>query len=323
MPDLVTHYYFGEQVLASLPEHLNQAIQKDIFFHTTPGPDVWFPMGFYGGKNKAKCKRGGYMHKNHTGAFLTALAREAQSQEDKDALFSYLTGFLCHYALDTVAHPYILYSTGEYNDSPDTISYRGNHTRLERAIDCWIIRSKYGLIPGRFSITNRMLALKRLPDSLREPLNRVYGEVYGWENAWEDLNTATADHRFFYRVMRDPVHLVNFFTGLFDNGTSHLDYRLLSYRNRDLDPETIDFLNLRHRQWRHPYDPARTSTASFPELMELARQKALQLIDIIYDYVYHKEEYDLPSLIGNESYSTGLDCLDPRNHHPSIFDPLF
>ena len=155
MPDLVSHYYFGEQVLASLPEATQTPIHKDIFFHTTPGPDVWFPMGFYGGKNKAKSKRGGYMHKNNTGAFLTALARECRSGTDRDALFSYLAGFLCHYALDTVTHPYILYFTGEYDDTPETIAYRGNHMRLERAIDCWIIRSKYALVPGRFSITER------------------------------------------------------------------------------------------------------------------------------------------------------------------------
>jgi len=323
MPDLITHYYFGEQVLTSLPESVSERVQKDIFFHTTSGPDLWFSFGFYGGKNKAKSKRGGYMHKNNTGAFLTALARECRSGTDRDALFSYLAGFLCHYALDTVTHPYILYSTGEYDDTPETIAYRGNHTRLERAIDCWIIRSKYALVPGRFSITERMLPLKRLPDSLRTPLETVYESVYGWENVWDDMNAAIGDRRLFYRLMRDPIHLVNGLTRLLDNGRSHLDYRLLSYRNRDLDPAQVDYLNLQHKPWHHPFDPAVTSTASFPELMELARQKALQLIDIIYNYVYHNGEYDLLSLMGNDSYSTGLDCTDPRNNTQGIFKPLF
>ena len=323
MPDLITHQYFGEQVLSSLPEAMAAPVRKDIFFHTTPGPDVWFTLGFYGGKNKAKSPRGNYMHTHESGAFLAELARECRTAEDRDALYSYLTGFLCHYALDSTAHPYIVYRTGEYDGSEATLPYRGNHTRLERAIDCWIIRKKYGLVPGRFSITDTFLPLKKLPESIREPLNRAYSTVYGWENVWQDLNSAIADQRFFYRLMRDPLRLVNGLTKLFNNGTSHLDYRLLSYQGRDLNPEQVDYLNENHTQWQHPFAPAVTSTASFVELLELGRQKARQLIEIIYYYVYRNAEYDLPSLIGNDSYSTGLDCLDARNDNPGVFESLF
>lgn len=323
MPDLITHQYFGEQVLASLPEAMAAPVNKDIFLHTTPGPDVWFTLGFYGGKNKPKSPRGNYMHTHDTGAFLTALARECRETEDKDALYSYLTGFLCHYALDSLCHPYIVYRTGEYDGSEATLPYRGNHTRLERAIDCWIIREKYGLVPGRFSITDTFLPLKKLPESIRESLDRAYAAVYGWENVWQDLNAAIADQRFFYRLMRDPIHLVNGLTRLFNDGKSHLDYRLLSYQGRDLDKTKVDYLNENHTQWQHPFNAAMVSTDSFPDRMEKARQKARQLIEIIYYYVYHDTEYDLPSLIGNDSYSSGLDCLDPRNDNPGVFAPLF
>lgn len=323
MPDLITHQYLGEQVLASLPEAMAAPVKKDIFLHTTPGPDIWFTLGFAGGKSKAKSQRGNYMHNHNTGVFLTALARESRTAEDKDSMYSYLSGFLCHYALDSIAHPYIVYRTGEYDGSESTRPYRGNHTRLERAIDCWVIREKYGLVPGRFSITDTFLPLKALPESMREPLNRAYASVYGWENVWTDLNTAIGDQRFFYRLMRDPLHLVNGLTRLFNDGKSHLDYRLLSYQNRDLDSETVDYLNKSHTQWQYSFAPAITSTASFPELLELARQKARQLIEIIYYYVYHNAEYDLPSLIGNDSYATGLDCLDPRNDRPGVYAPLF
>ena len=323
MPDLVTHQYFGKRVLESLPETAVNHIRQDIFYHTTPGPDVWFTLGFYGGANKAKAPRGNYMHTHETGAFLQMLAEECRRCEDKDGLFSYLSGFLCHYALDTVAHPYIVYRTGEYDGSEETLPYRGNHTRLERAIDCHVIRHFYGSAPGRFSITDEVLALKSLPESLREPLNGVYTAVYGWENVWEDLNAAISDQRLFYRLMRGRTGLVNALTGVFNDGKSHIDYRLLSYHDRELDMDKVDCLNRQHSRWYYPYDPSRSSTASFPELMEIARQKAHRLIEIIYDYVYRNADYDLASMIGNDSYSTGLDCADPGNDRPGFFAPLF
>lgn len=323
MPDLVTHYYFGEQVLAALPEHIARHIRRDIFTHTTPGPDVWFSFGFYGGKNKAKAGRGNYMHDHDTGAFLTQLARRTREAAAADDMFSYLAGFLCHYSLDTIAHPYILYRTGDYDGTEATRACRGNHMRLERAIDSYIIRHFYQLTPGAFSIAARMLPLKKLPDSLREPLDSVYSAVYGWDNAWQDLNAAITDQRRFYRLVQDPVGFVNGVTRLFDNGKSHYDYRLMSYRRRDLDRTKFDFLNEGHALWRHPFDPATTSTASFFELFEMARQKAVHLIEIIYYYVYQLEELELPSLIGSASYSTGLDCRDERNQQSGWFEPLF
>lgn len=323
MPDLITHYYFGQQVLRSLSPDIAGNIQTDIFTHTTPGPDVWFSFGFYSGKNKVKAGRGNYMHEHDTGAFLAGLACRARTNDARDELFSYLAGFLCHYSLDTTTHPYILYRTGDYDGTEATRSFRGNHMRLERAIDSYIIRHIYHLTPGCFSIAARMLPLKKLPDSLREPLDSVYSTVYGWDNVWQDLNAAIRDQRNFYRLIQDPVHLVNGLTRLVDNGKSQHDYRLMSYRGRDLDSTRVDYMNEHHALWRHPFDPAVTSTASFWDLFEMARQKAVGLVDAIYYYVYQNKALDLPSLLGNASYSTGLDCLDERNHRPGVFEPLF
>ena len=75
MPDLVTHIWFCQQVAAELPGDIREKTGHDLFPYAAAGPDVWFPCGFYGTRDKVLAPRGGHMHENETGAFLTALCR--------------------------------------------------------------------------------------------------------------------------------------------------------------------------------------------------------------------------------------------------------
>ena len=220
MPDLVTHVWFAGEVLAALPPEIREKARGDLCVYASAGPDVWFPCGFYGGPDKALAPRGGYMHENETGAFLTALAARCRESMARDELFSYLSGYICHYSLDTAAHPYIVYRTGNYEQTPETLRYRGNHTRLERAIDAAVIRDKYHTTTRRYDLVRRALPLKRLPESLRDDIDEVYREVYGWEDVWAALNRAIRDHRLLYWLLRDTTGILDRVTKWTDDGKS-------------------------------------------------------------------------------------------------------
>ena len=323
MPDLVTHFYFSQQVCGALAPQISSCLDTAIFHHAAAGPDVWFSCGFYGGGHKALADRGNHMHETRTGDFLTALARQARASSCRDGLFSYLAGFLCHYCLDCSTHPYIISQTGTYDGTPETLPYRGNHMRLERAVDCHIIRTRYGVAPSRFPINRRVLRLRRLPEELRWDLDAVYAGIYGWPEAWRDLNTAIADQRRFYALVQDPTGLVNRAAGWLDDGKSPYDYRVVSYHGRDLDEAQVDYLNRSQRLWRHPADTSLTSRSSFPQLFQQAEEEAARLVEASWRYIYRLEEGELLRLVGNRSYTTGFDCRDPRNGGPFCFDPLF
>lgn len=62
------------------------------------------------------------MHSKNVNLFLLELARYSQSRE----MFSYLAGFLCHFALVSKTHPYInSMATGR----------PGMHCAIERTLD--------------------------------------------------------------------------------------------------------------------------------------------------------------------------------------------
>ncbi len=317
MPDIITHYRFADAVYRTLPETLQKKLQRDIYDHTAAGPDVWFSYRFWNGKCKqGKDKRGGQMHREKTGEFLTALARQGKAGNAPKEMLSYLAGYLCHYALDQTAHPYIFYRTGSYEGTEQTKQYRGNHTLLERAID-HIYRKQWGVSMASAPITGKILRLRKIPDAMRADLDAVYREVYGWEGTSQDLDIAAADQRRFYFLAQDTTGLLNRVLHWVDNGTSRQELFSLSYSGRD--QTGVDILNESHTVWKHPRDPEIQSDESFSELFEKAVQRAV--VWILATDAYFAHNAPMPDFESN-SYETGLCWQDARNERAPICDPL-
>lgn len=181
MPDLVVHNSMGDHVLQKLPPEITAAIDSDAFHVGVLGPDPYFFYRFFALPfANGVDKRGSTMHHKRCGAFLLALARETTSSylgqgklgaSDKlgasnfGAPFSYFLGFLCHYAMDSTAHPYI---------NALAAKRPGMHTAIERKLD-------------RIELKRLGKQLKDIPSYLcRFPqvpeLRRAMKEVYGWDD---------------------------------------------------------------------------------------------------------------------------------------------
>ncbi len=130
MPDVVVHAAFGREVLASLPEEIREYLLPDPYTFALFGPDPWFMYKPWHRREG----RGRRMHTGKPGLFLSSLLRQAGNSDARREMFSYLSGFLCHYALDSIAHPYIIYVTAEERVFPRS------HMSLEHALDAFEIR---------------------------------------------------------------------------------------------------------------------------------------------------------------------------------------
>lgn len=318
MPDLVTHHYFGREVYQELDENLKRNIDLDVYDFATAGPDPFFFVSFLSRKkNKSYLEFGGYMHRHQTSQFLKTLIMETKTYPK---LKSYLYGFLTHYFLDTYAHPYIFHFTGNYDvENDESIIYRGLHTKLERAIDCYIIKNYYHKNPYHFKIYKHILKLKKLHSDFQEPLDKVYDEVYGMKNGYVLVNKSIKDQRKFYHFIFDRWGIKNKLFSILDNGKSSLDFTVLSYYGKEIDD--VDIFNLKQRLWTNPQDHNITSNDSFFNLVEKAKRKAIDTIKVVENYV-NGENVDLDSYIMDISYITGLPCSDnrPLQYFRNIFE---
>lgn len=307
MPDVVQHHAFGQDVRAALPREIRDCLCDVPYLFAQYGPDPWFMYQPW----KRRQGRGRRMHTTKTGAFLTALARKARNGRTPRETFSYLAGFLCHYALDSGTHPYIIWQSTETWPTPRA------HRDLEHALDIALLKRE-GFWGEQHPVTDHHFPILMLPDSLSADLEAVYGEVYGWKKVVPALNSCYARYRSLYVLMEKPH---SFLTGLSrivpTPRIRSIPYARSLFLARDVE-------NLSHHVWHFPFDREQMSRESFPELREKALEDAVGMIQASYAYACQGilPLDELRARLGNRSYLSALDAEDPRNMAvPSLRPP--
>lgn len=308
MPDLVMHHHLGRVVYSALPEEIKKAIQNvDLYDFATAGPDPFFFYHFFNRKLQKESKDfGDLMHRHHTKDFFVKMIEISKVDYN---MFNYLCGFVTHYYLDSLAHPYVFYKTGVYKpEDPSTLVYRGLHTKLERAMDSHIIQVYYDSNPNSFKIYKKILGLKKLPKSSKESFDRLYSNVYGINDGFKYVNQTVKWQRRFYKVIYDPFGLKNKLLTKKDDGTSPLDLSVLSYYNKSIKEEGIDIFNFKHKEWSNPVDKEMVKTQSFFELFDEAKDLSVECINDLYRHIFLNESFDVDKYFKDLSYITGVPC---------------
>ena len=107
MPTTYTHYKFGKDVLEQLPGPLRSSVEKhrELFDIGLHGPDILFyyhPLHW----NPVNTE-GSQIHGKMADEFFEKAVSVIKSEEDPAAARSYIYGFICHFALDSICHKYI------------------------------------------------------------------------------------------------------------------------------------------------------------------------------------------------------------------------
>ena len=299
MPDVALHHAFGMEVSASLPPEIREYLAEAPFGFALYGPDLWFVYQFW----KRRQGRGRRMHTTRTGDFLASLALQARDGTARREIFSYLAGFLCHYALDSETHPYIIWQTTE------TWPTKRAHRDLEHALDAALLKRE-GFWGEKHPVTDHHFPRLRLPEVMAEDLDAVYGKVYGWRHTLPALNRCYAFYRWIFRQLEKPRSALTLLARVFPtHRLRSLPYAGSAFLDRDVE-------NLSHAPWHEAYAREQISRQSFPELYSLALSEAVRMISDAYAFLFGKgvTEADLKKSLGNRSYLSGLDVDDPRNY---------
>lgn len=307
MPEIATHHFFGIRVLEKLPQEIREEINPDLYRIGVRGPDPlgvarfwWLPAW------KRLHGRSSLMHNRFSGQFFRCLAQETREQtgELQRQLFSYECGFLTHYFLDSICHPYVIYRTGLGK------GFAGNHRSMEHALDRLALERNSMKLRDN-PISKQILQKKGLPETMKRPIDAVYAEAFGWDDAWRQINHALKDEM---RFARFTEHFDGILPRFERNGTlASLSYAEKAYISADVENE-------QHQEWRNPYEPAMHSNRSFAELTDLAEERVLQAVRDLYTYIRDRVPY--PASIGDCSYESGLKTTDPRNQQDPVFEIL-
>lgn len=138
MPAIYAHLRFGEEVAKTLPSPYTDLINRfpEAFALGTQGPDILFyhkPM-----KTNDIRKRGTFLHTFSGEKFFLLQGKKLLENVSSDgveeifktngAFAAYTCGFLCHFTLDTICHPYI------DAQSSEAVSHGKIESELDKAV---------------------------------------------------------------------------------------------------------------------------------------------------------------------------------------------
>ena len=199
MPEGYTHLRCAWR--AARAQKLTADLHREAFFAGANGPDMLFCYQVWKPAKKRAYPLpdlGERMHNENTGAFLRALLDGAKTPVQR----SYAAGFLCHYAADTVVHPYVVLVTspGQAYEGP------GGHGYFEIALDSRLHESDTGdaAVPVAHCCP-RMddAALDEVIPLLAGAIEAAYGERYPEPALRDAFAQATFIRALF--VCRGPV----------------------------------------------------------------------------------------------------------------------
>lgn len=269
MPAATTHVEFAKDVYRSLDPMLQDMISnRNMFLLGSQGPDVLFfsRASLLPGSLKSY---GNLMH--DTGVAGTIAYFDRYGMKDDD-LRSYCLGFLCHYALDSIAHPLICAVARRKHE--ETGIHEGEaHVTMEGDIDAWILNRKNRDI-WSYDVYEDLKVDRASARKLANLYHGMFRSVYH-----EEVPTGR---------LLETITQMSFWTRFLKPGKAKQD---LISRTEDLlkmphsfsgmmlyghDDRTV--INEAHHSYPLVFDPSRTISASFPELYEQALERARQLL---------------------------------------------
>ncbi len=172
MPNLITHYFFAEEVLNKLPETTRKLIERNRNAYNlgSIGPDFLYTLREIGDVSARYSNR---MHFNHVyETFEKSVIHLNRTRNETQT--AYMLGLMTHYVADHTLHPlvYFLAEEGLTRDYP--AEYQMNiHNIIESALDEWVLKERNGLDPRGFS----SLYIGEGPHKVKKEIGALYREV--------------------------------------------------------------------------------------------------------------------------------------------------
>lgn len=299
MPNLWTHAWMGHAVIG---DRKLLSDEEKFFYLGTMGPDFFYYYHVFPWQsldNKSVIHNiGNLIHNEKVNDFFDMMIHSAKDKNYQ----SYIKGLLCHFALDTMTHPFIYYYTGVPNAKENDYKHR----KMESYIDSLLFEAE--------NMENSLLSypyfLVTTTHQQREQIWKWYKdiifEIYHIHLSQEDVEQCWKDCYNLQSLINDPTGKLDCMMGKVEHMLHQsLDVRSVIIPQRHFY-DKYDLLNLSHQTWHHPVT-GEAYTKSFIDLLKEAIVLGKKLVDQVEQYFEGQLDKELIiQLIGDRSYDTGV-----------------
>ncbi|MDD6259264.1 MAG: zinc dependent phospholipase C family protein [Erysipelotrichaceae bacterium] len=269
MPAATTHVEFAKDVLRTFPALKKRIRNMRMFWLGSQGPDMLF-FSHASALPGSLHKYGNLMHEKKVWPVIHFF--ESYAADDAD-LTSYVLGYLCHYALDSVMHPLIYAVTDEICTHEKTGQSDGVvHVTLESEIDVWMLHQRGRTIED-YDVYKYLRVNEKEAKKLAEMYHRMFHKVFHLDISASRIYHGIQEVYIWTKWIRprksthDAIYKIENVIG------SHFLTGMMLY---DTKPGKI--INLDHKAYMVPWSPHTMIHDSVPELYGKAVYKAGRLI---------------------------------------------
>ncbi|MBQ2980494.1 MAG: zinc dependent phospholipase C family protein [Lachnospiraceae bacterium] len=314
MPGYDMHYLFGIHSYRKMTEDtiVKKAVRNNPGSYKLGllGPDIFF---YYATEVVAARKNiGSLMHTTKTDIFLKNMIYYIDLHKGKarEVGIAYLSGFLSHYVVDCLCHPYVYWMTDYLHKE---INYLEKHFRFESDMDIALLAMYKNTTPYEF-MKNSSFNLNQMETAV--VCDMLY---YAIRSTYHDSRiTRSGIQMAIYslykeqRLIRIASEKANRALGKVSKLLGNKRY-LASFIPSDKEVRYEDPLNLKHRKWHNPWDVSRISTDSVPELLGKGDRRFSLMMFLLDNYLSPDTNKaaaykTLVAFIGCKSYHSGLNC---------------
>ena len=217
--------------------------------------------------------------------------------------------------MDSTAHPYIYYRTGDCVGM--SLNY---HHRFESVLDATILNVyrqqtiKEYYFPDICLYNQEMLqAIARIYVPVVKKIFQIKLPVYAIRKALDDWHNAQ-------KWLYDPKHRkINRWLWL--ENLKNQKWQMSGNIVPNKDENDFDVLNLQMQAWKYPCDDAIISNQSFIEIFETAIEKAVNAITCAYCYDGSDiSEEQLMDILQDRAYDTGMPDFQEMKYFNIVFE---
>lgn len=276
MPAALAHYLLAKRLMQSEGIHIKLG-NPNAFLWGAQGPDLFYCHRFLPWQKGESLREYGIKLHQAPAADTILSLHECDKEINNPILHDYVLGFLCHYALDSVAHPFIRYSAYMLHQLVEPSTLETCHHTVESMLDVIILRHERSALPTEINLKQ----LVPRDEAVKEAIARLYAAFfsrqYGAEISASLLKQCAEDCRTAFGWMTDRTSLKKQWISRREkkkNRPPTLSCRLRSMTEED----DFDYANILSGEWRWPLECGPSRTDSFFELFDQAEELARVLI---------------------------------------------
>lgn len=316
MPDILCHLICADETTKTLNDDVKEIIlaNKKVFNLGAQGPDLFFyykPQPWLNSNQMGDNSE--MIHTSMINEFFINGAKRIKHAISMDPMgfykstvkttaihkeFAYLAGFLSHYALDTIGHPYIFYFSG--------VDSGHNHKYFECVLDT-LISDIYNGKKAKLHKTSSAVTLTKHEGKLISLyLSKVIQDTFSKKIEVNEITRCFKDMSSTLKSLYDPISLKRGTYKLVDKASKSKG-RIITATFPAKYNKDIDFLNIKKATWLHPCDDTIVYNDSFLELFKSSIDYSEKLITALSHYIVNtRTQNSFEELIGNKQYDTGL-----------------